>query len=175
VPIRVRSSLAVLVLGLCAGVVGLEAAARLTAGPSQSAGPVASARPADRFALDVLREWDDRRAAAWAAGDPARLARLYTDGSSAGAADMALLRRYRDRGLVVRAMRMQVLRARVLTSRPGRLVLEVTDRLASAVALGTTGGERRLPLDVATSHQLVLRRVAGEWRVARVSAGRFER
>jgi hypothetical protein len=177
VPVGLRASLAVLVLGLGAGVVGVATAGRLTDHPPRAAERTAStaARPADRDALEVLREWDARRAAAWAAGDPALLARLYTSGSSAGAADLALLRRYRARGLVVRGMRMQLLRARVLTSRPGLVVLEVTDRLASAVAYAPTGGARRLPGAVATVHELVLRRVEGEWRMARVSAGPVHR
>jgi hypothetical protein len=177
VPVRFRACLAVLVLGLGAGVVGVATAGRLTVHPpgaTERPVPIA-ARPAERFALDVLREWDDRRAAAWAAGDPTLLARLYTRGSSAGAADLALLGRYRARGLVVRGIRMQLLRARVMASRPRLVVLEVTDRLASAVAYGPAGGARRLPGDVATVHELVLRRVEGEWRMVRVSAGPVQR
>jgi len=162
----------VLVIGLGAGVVGVVTAARLTARPAGDATPNAQSsltRPADRGALDVLRDWDDRRAAAWAAGDPVLLARLYTRGSTAGAADLALLRRYRARGLLVRGMRMQLLRARVLTSRPRLVVIEVTDRLASAVAYAGTTGARRLPRDAASAHEVVLRRIEGEWRMAQVS------
>jgi hypothetical protein len=177
VPVGLRASLAVLVLGLGAGVVGVATAGRLTDHPpsaAQRAVPTA-ARPTDSRALEVLRAWDDRRAAAWAAGDPTLLARLYTRGSSAGAADLALLGRYRARGLVVRGMRMQLLRVRVLTSRPRLVVLEVTDRLASAVAYAPTGGARRLPRDVATVHEVVLRRVEGQWRMARVSVRPVQR
>jgi len=94
---------------------------------------------------------------------------LYTRRSTAGAADLDLLRRYRVRGLLVRDMRMQLLRARVLTSRPRLVVLEVTDRLASAAAHATRGRTWPLPRDVATTHEVVLRRVGGEWRMVRVS------
>ena len=86
-------------------------------------------------------------------------------------ADVRLLRRYLARGLVVRGLRMQVLRARVLVARPGRLVLEVTDRLAGATAarVDEEGVGRTLPADGPTTRRLVLRRDAGDWRMARVS------
>ncbi len=49
--------------------------------------------------LAVLRQWDRRRARAWAQGDPEALATLYVPGSTAGERDLARLRRYVDRGL----------------------------------------------------------------------------
>ena len=174
-PVRLRTAVAVLVLGLGAGVLGVATSGWLTGAPRPSGPPTASgglvagAPATSNVALAVLRSWDDRRAAAWAAGDADGLARLYTAGSAAGAADVALLRRYTARGLVVRAMRMQLLRVQVLTSRPRVLVLEITDRLASAVAYAASTDARTLPRDAATTHRLVLRRVGGVWRMARVS------
>lgn len=171
-PVRVPVAALVLVLGLTLGVVAVGVFSRLAdprpaaADPRQAgiAGPVAGP-------LAVLHEWDDRRSAAWAAGDPAALARLYTAGSSAGAADVRLLRRYAARGLRVRDLRMQLLGARILIDRPRLVELEVTDRLASAVAVRLTDPQvtRRLPSDGATTHRIVLRRIAGAWQVARVS------
>ena len=120
-------------------------------------------------ALAVLRAWDVRRAAAWAAGDEAALGALYTDGSAAGRRDRAMLGRYGARGLRVRGMRMQVLAGKVRSRAAGRIVLVVTDRLAHAVAVGQ-GIRVGLPRDRATRRTVVLRRVAGEWRVARVWA-----
>lgn len=120
-------------------------------------------------ALAVLGAWDARRAAAWAAGDEAALAALYTDGSAAGRRDRAMLERYAARGLFVRGMRMQVLAGKVRSRTAGRIVLVVTDRLAHAVAVGR-GTRVVLPRDRATRRTIVLRRVAGEWRVARVWA-----
>ena len=117
----------------------------------------------------MLRAWDVRRAAAWAAGDEAALAALYTDRSAAGRRDRAMLGRYGARGLRVRGMRMQVLAAKVRTRTTGRIVLVVTDRLAHAVAVGQ-GIRVALPRDRATRRTIVLRRGAGEWRVARVWA-----
>jgi hypothetical protein len=120
-------------------------------------------------ALAVLGAWDVRRAAAWAAGDEAALAALYTDGSAAGRRDRAMLGRYVARGLRVRGMRMQVLAGKVRSRTAGRIVLVVTDRLAHAVAV-RRGTRVVLPRDRATRRTIVLRRVAGEWRVAQVWA-----
>jgi hypothetical protein len=120
-------------------------------------------------ALGVLRTWDIRRAAAWAAGDEAALAALYTDGSAAGRRDRAMLGRYVARGLRVRGMRMQVLAGKVRSRTAGRIVLVVTDRLAHAVAV-RRGTRVVLPRDRATRRTVVLRRVTGEWRVAQVWA-----
>jgi hypothetical protein len=186
-PVRIPLAVLVLALGLTAGLVALATVSRPASGPAHrpghgpghgptgvpaSAGASSeSARP--RGPLALLHDWDTRRAAAWAAGDTAALARLYTDRSSAGVADVALLGRYTARGLVVRGMRMQVLRARVLTVRPRLVEIEVTDRLASAVAVrvGDAAAARRLPADAATTRVLALRRVGDAWLVARVSAG----
>jgi hypothetical protein len=120
-------------------------------------------------ALGVLRAWDVRRAAAWAAGDEAALAALYTDGSAAGRRDRAMLGRYVARGLRVRGMRMQVLAGKVRSRTAGRIGLVVTDRLAHAVAV-RRGTRVVLPRDRATRRTVVLRRVTGEWRVAQVWA-----
>jgi hypothetical protein len=130
----------------------------------------ATAAPRRRVAaLAVLGAWDVRRAAAWAAGDEAALAALYTDGSAAGRRDRAMLGRYGARGLRVRGMRMQVLAGKVRSRTAGRIVLMVTDRLAHAVAV-RRGTRVVLPRDRATRRTIVLRRVAGEWRVAQVWA-----
>ena len=130
----------------------------------------ATAAPRRRVAaLAVLRAWDVRRAAAWAAGDEAALAALYTDGSAAGRRDRAMLGRYGARGLRVRGMRMQVLAGKVRSRTAGRIVLVVTDRLAHAVAV-RRGTRVVLPRDRVTRRTIVLRRVAGEWRVAQVWA-----
>jgi hypothetical protein len=168
-------AIVVLVLGLCVGLlpVALSHGQQRRAAVADRPAEVLPAAP-DRGALRVLAEWDARRATAWASGDLRALGRLYVDGSAAGAADVALLRRYLARGLVVRGLRMQVLRARVLTSRPRLLEVEVTDRVAAAVAAPpgtrpTRAGSRRLPSDAATTRRLVLRRVGGLWLMEQVS------
>lgn len=170
-PVRVPAALLVLALGLTSGLVAVA----VTSGDP----PVAGRSPASAATLPsqggrpgplaVLHAWDERRAAAWAAGDETALARLYTARSPARAGDLALLRRYRERGVSVPDVRMQVLRAAVLVDRPGRVVIRVTERLASRAAFV---GTRRvlLPRDTAQTHVIDLRRVRGSWRVETVTA-----
>lgn len=173
-PVRIPVVAVVMVLGLTCGVVAfavLSARPQLPSAPARSGHDARPAAATERYAVGVLHDWDSRRAEAWAEGDEEALARIYVADSSAGAADVALLRRYAARGLVVSGLRMQVLRARVLVARPDRLEVEVTDRLASATAV-RVGGERigrRLPADGPTTRHLVLRRDRGQWLMARVS------
>lgn len=127
--------------------------------------------PAVPAPVAVLHDWDQRRAVAWAAGDPAALRRLYEPGSRAGAADLAMLQAWRERGLRVVGMRMQLLSVSVRVDTGRRLVLVVSDRLASAVAVGD-GVRRPLPRDAVSTRRLVLVRIAGEWRMAQVRAAR---
>lgn len=182
-PVRLPVAVVVLVVGLTSGLVAVGAVSSdPRAAPAPASTPASTPGPAPvpgaavaepPPALAVLRGWDQRRAEAWSDADPGALARLYVPGSSAGATDVALLRRYRARGYSVRGMRMQLLAVRVLVLRPRLLRVEVTDRLAGATAVGAT--EQVLPTDAATTRVLVLRRVGGQWLMARVlpgSAGR---
>lgn len=166
-----RALLVVLVLTALA--VATSTAVRL--GGSRSASSPGPARavtvrhhtPASRTPVAVLDAWDVRRAAAWSRGDPAGLRSLYVPGSAAGRADVRMLRAWLARGLRVRAMRTQVLGARLVTRTADRIVLRVTDRLARAVATGG-GAVVRLPNDGPSTRTVVLRRRAGEWRVVEV-------
>jgi hypothetical protein len=172
-PVRIPLVLLVLAVGLTLGLVGVATVSERPGEVRAPGRPPAASRPAtEHAALAVLHAWDHRRGEAWAAGDAAALARLYTARSAAGAADVALLRRYVARGLVVRDLRMQLLRARVLVHRPRLLELEVTDRLAAGRAArpGDPGAARPLPADVASTTVLTLRRVGDRWLMARVSA-----
>jgi hypothetical protein len=174
VPVRLPVVALVLALGLTVGVVGLtlvpsgSPAAPGRSVPSRSGVPVVD----ERVAVAALHAWDERRAAAWAQGDRDALSRLYTRTSTAGRADARLLGLYAVRGLVVRHMRMQVLRLRVLVAQPSRIVLDVTDRLAGAVAVRVDDDRvrRALPADGPTSRRLVLRRDGEQWLMAGVSA-----
>lgn len=136
-----------------------EAAVR----PSPAAAPRAEA-------LAVLREWDERRAAAWAAGDVAALARLYLPGSRAGRRDVAGLAAWVDRGVVVSGLRTQVGSARVEQHSADRLVLVLTDRVGAAVARRDGAALLELPRDGWSTHRVDLRRVGGRWLVAEVRA-----
>ena len=78
-----------------------------------------------------------------------------------------MLRAYVERGLVVEGMRMQVLRADVRRSDDRVLVVELTDRLAAATAVG--GGHRvALPRDEPSTRTVRLERADGRWVVASV-------
>lgn len=169
-----RRLLPVLTAVACALVVATIAVTLVRPDPSGS-GP--SAPPADvatpvgvDAASEVLATWDARRSAAWAGGDVAGLQRLYADGSRTGAADVRLLRRYRDRGLRVEGLTTQVLALDVVGRTPRRLVLLVTDRVAGGAAVG---GATPVPLpsDRASTRRVVLVREPGEdWVVAEARA-----
>jgi hypothetical protein len=133
-----------------------------------STGPPVEA-VAEESPVAVLQAWDERRAAAWATDDVGALRRLYVARSTAGERDVAMLRRYVERGLTVAALDVQVLSGEVLEQVPSRVTVEVTERLARASA---SDGERwwRLPRGGVSTRRVTLRLVRGEWRVARVSS-----
>jgi hypothetical protein len=166
------------VLATVAALVAVAVVAR-DAGPDgrpRAPGPAGSSGPAPippntsvvaaLASLTVLRDWDRDRAAAWRTGDTAALRRLYTTRSEAGVRDVAMLRRWRARGLRVRGMTMQVLDVRLRCRAPRRFVLVVTDRLAGPVAVDRRGRTWPLPRDRASTRRLEFRRTAGRWRLA---------
>jgi hypothetical protein len=120
-------------------------------------------------ALDVLRGWDARRAAAWREQDRPALRSLYVPGSSALAADLALLRAYAERRLVVRRLESQVFAAQVLHRSPRVLRLRVHDRTSATVRNGT--GRETVRVSEPVRRILELRLVGGGWRMASVSGG----
>jgi hypothetical protein len=149
-----------------------QSQAQSQAGQDVATGKAARAQLAEAGALATLADWDRRRAAAYADADPGALRRLYSAGSGAVRADLSILRGYLDRGLRVEGLRMQVLDLRVLTARPNRMRLAVTDRVARAVAVAAGSGARwPLPRDRATARVLTLVRAGGEWRVLEVRSG----
>ncbi len=116
----------------------------------------------------MLTAWDGRRAAAYSAGEPGTLRSLYVLSSSAGSADVRLLREYTAHGLRVHGLRMQVFSLRLLVSRDGVLRIVVVDRVGG----GWVVGRRQcwpMPVDRPAERMLELRRVDGAWRVAFVS------
>jgi hypothetical protein len=153
-------------LGLVSGVAVVALALR-----GSEPGPAAmEARSAEPYAVRVLRDWDARRSRAYAHADGAALADLYVAGSRTGAADRAVLRGYRDRGLRVTGMRTQVLAARVLRESGQRLVLLVTDVLVDAMAGDGRRARWSLPHDRPSTRRVVLVRDKGSWRVAEAYA-----
>jgi hypothetical protein len=137
---------------------------RLTSPASSPASSPSAPQPARSGPAAVLAAWDERRSAAWAEGDADALARLYADGSGAGAADVGLLQDYARRGLRVREMATQVLALRVAARSPGRLELVVTDRVVGAEAVGS-GAPVSLPVDRPSTRRVVLVREGARWVV----------
>jgi hypothetical protein len=154
----------VLVLGLVTGLLATGLVELATRAPTTGVRPVAAAAPA----IDVLHEWDRRRAAAYADGDVRALARLYAPRSTAARADVAVLRAYLSRGLTVGSLTMQVFSVQVLTRRDGELTLRVVDRIAGGTMIGRSRCAP-LPRDFPARHEIELHRAGGDWRVARVA------
>jgi len=156
--------------------VPLLVAAVTTAGPALAVPPLvepaeisAAEAPASPPPVEVLRAWDARRADAWARGDLATLASLYTPGSVAGRHDVAMLRSWSARGLVVQRLGTQLLTVEEVAHTRSTWRLRVTDRLVGGVAEGR-GVRRPLPVDGATTRVVELRRLHGRWLVASVSS-----
>lgn len=106
-------------------------------------------------AASVLHDWDDRRAAAWAAGDTRALRTLYVPGAAAGRSDVRMLREWRRAGR--RAdLETQLRCVAVRRAAPARLDLVVVDRLVAA-------------RDRPSTWRLVLVRREGGWLMAQVS------
>ncbi len=119
--------------------------------------PVRPPDPRVAEAIGVLRDWDERRASAYASGDRRALRDLYARGSRAGAADLRLLRSYAERGLVVRGMATQLLAVEPRDIDERRLVLRVRDRLVGATAEGAAA-RVLLPSDRPTTRVVTLER-----------------
>lgn len=152
-------------------------ASRSPSGPTPAAAPAAVIAPEAEddltvvravSSLAVLRDWDAARARAWSRAAPQQLGRLYLPGSAAGERDVAMLQRWRQRGMRVRGMRMQVLSVTLRHRSARRLVLEVTDRLVGAVAVAPGGRRIALPQDRASARRLVFQLRSGRWVVAAV-------
>jgi hypothetical protein len=132
---------------------------------------VAEARPGTSelvAALEVLHEWDVRRARAWSRGDLDALGALYVRGSGARRADVRMLRAYRAQGLVVRRLVTQVFSVLVLHSDGTALRVRVFDRVAGGEVLDH-GDVEPLRSSPPVTRTITFRRDAGDWRVAEVS------
>jgi len=130
--------------------------------------PRAAASGAVRVeAVEVLRAWQRRRAAAWAAGDVVGLRGLYVD-RAAARPDVRLLRLWLRRGLVVEGMAHQLLAHRVLEERNALVRVSVTQRLVGATVRLADGRQVPLPRTRPERRDVTLVRTDGEWRVLRI-------
>lgn len=153
-----------------AGLMSIPLVLTALAGSSAEAAggaPRPGARVAVVEALEVLHDWDRRRAGAWASSDEQAMRSLYLAGSSAARKDVRLLRSYRARGLVVRRIVTQVFGVRLLHRQPGRLTMRVLDRVAGGLV---DDGDRELALPSSRPavRRIEFRRIGGTWKVATV-------
>ena len=145
---------------------------------TQGADPRTGAQVTGRSqALSVLREWDSRRSAAFAADDERSLSRLYVPGSPLASQDLAVLRGYRERGLRVLHAEQQVVSVEVHETSSQQVTMSVVERLAAGrvevvPSMGaSTRPDRPLPASGFSRRVLRFERTRGEWRLSWASEG----
>jgi hypothetical protein len=116
-----------------------------------------------------LSRLDELRSRALRNGDEALLDSVYVGGSLVLRADRKLVQAYAARGLRLRSP-IDYLSARVMNRGADAVALAVVDQVRAPTATTASGTALALPADRPTSHVIVLRRVAGRWLIARVSA-----
>jgi hypothetical protein len=113
----------------------------------------------------VLGGLDEARAAAFSAGDPALLDRVYARGTSGREVDAATIRAYARRGGHVAGADLTLLSWRLRDSSSRRARLVVIDQLAAARVVWADGSSRSLPRDLPTKHVITLVRTSAGWRI----------
>jgi hypothetical protein len=83
-----------------------------------------------------------------------------------------MLRRYLERGLIVRGGDVVFGPVRVVSRGAQAVHLRVVDQLGDVVAVSRTGGRLRLPHDLPTRHLIVLAKAGRGWRIASVTGDR---
>ncbi|MGB8651233.1 MAG: hypothetical protein WCD35_11285, partial [Mycobacteriales bacterium] len=117
-------------------------------------------------ALDHL---DALRAAAFAGDSPALLAEVYAPGCPALAQDRAALAALARSRRTAVGVRHTLGAVTALASAPDQVLLEVREALAAYQVRSATGDVlERHPPGPSQRHRVVLRRVAGSWRVESV-------
>ena len=133
-------------------------------------------RTARAHGLEVLRSWDARRAEAYAAGDVAGLRRLHVPGSPLARQDVAVLRRYRERGLRVTRLEQQVFSVDVHEAGARAVTMTVVERLARTPVRRSErpqsgSGQWVLPASGFELRTLRFERAAAGWRLSWARAG----
>jgi hypothetical protein len=116
------------------------------------------------FALGGL---DLARAEALANVNLTELRHVYAN-PVAAAPDEHILKRYAARGFRIVGAGMVRDECRAVVRAPGRVELDVTERLAPAWAVSETGAQWRLPRDRFSRHRVVLAGSEAGWRIASV-------
>jgi hypothetical protein len=143
------------------------AARGIAAGDRQTQVATMQARPPGPDWSAILDRLDRRRETAYASEDPSLLGVVYVSGSPVLRHDLAMLRAYAERGVRLTGVRLRALDVRLLGRAGPYVRLRVVDRLERPTAHAADGAVR-LPRDQATSRVIVLRDVAGGWRIAAV-------
>lgn len=120
-----------------------------------------------RTPVEVVAEWDQRRAVAWAGGDTEGLQELYVPGVKVGRDDVEMLDAYLERGLRVQGLTTQLLAVDELRVDEEEMVLKVTDRVHGGTVVGP-GISRSLPRDGVSVRRLTFHTHEGTWKVFRV-------
>lgn len=153
---------------------GSEAPGATLTHSSPSAHPTAAAAAAAavKEATQILRLWDEARARAWATGDQKALEALYVPDSAAAAVDVAMLRRWLDRGLRVTGVERTISSLEVLERSEQKLRLAFLEQtgLAEYVGEGVEGAVADPEMTPGASRPRVveLRETEGTWRMASV-------
>lgn len=115
----------------------------------------------------LLAAVDQARAAAFAEADPDVLDEAYVDAGSA-AADRAAVDSYRRRDIRVIGAVMHRESCALVERAPGRITLDVVERLGTATAVAGDSKWWRLPRDRPTRHWVSLVATPDGWRIADV-------
>lgn len=118
----------------------------------------------------VLLRLDHARGAAFAAGDPSALARVYVPGSAALMADRQAMATLAEGRRSVSGLRHDLKSLRVGNEGPLRVELHVTEALAAHSLTDQTGAVIQRPTGPVVARVVVLRRTSGGWRVEQISA-----
>lgn len=125
--------------------------------------------PAQERWPTVLDGFDLIRSRAFEEGRADDLELVYPRGSLLLERDKALLASYVIRGVDIERMRMRLIDARVLSVKPRRVTMRVTDQLIQAWIRLSDGTVRDLPRDQPTRRTIELTLTPQGWRISAVS------
>jgi eukaryotic-like serine/threonine-protein kinase len=130
----------------------------------------ATARPVSSWRA-ILGVLDQRRAAAFAAADPAALATVDAPSSPALRADRQLATELRQRGARARGLQWEISRAAVDSAGPPAVVLRVTDRMSAHDLVAANGAIlHSQPARGEARWRVTLLPGSGGWRIAEIAA-----
>lgn len=116
----------------------------------------------------ALEGFDTIRATAFELDAPELLSIVYPSDSELLEDELRLLANYRDRGIEIESMHMQIKRLSVLEEDPSHVRLLVVDRLSSTQIVMPDGSKRALPRDRLTRHTVQLTLTPEGWRISSV-------